>query len=112
MRYVIYKDYKTGVHHRGYEYITVEAKDPFELFEIADKEWAVERGRLYLMKIMKKVGKSEKDDFGWRSETYEAVAVKRSDAVGWHRSIQANSEGRHVAERRYRKDIECFTVII
>jgi hypothetical protein len=109
MKYVIYKDYLENTHHIGYEYITVDVMDAFQLFEEADRLWREDRDRLYLMRIMKKIPKmSFKQEGGWRGEYYEAVMCKRSEAGGWHRNNEDFSENPHVVRRYYKKDLEYF----
>lgn len=109
MKYVIYKDYSTGMHHIGYEYIGIEAKTDFEAIETADKMWDSEK--LYLIRIMKKNGKIEKMEDGWKRQYYIAVMCKRSNKVGWHSNTPDNCENDHFAYRCYNKDMEYFGAV-
>ena len=106
MKYIIYKDFLTGTHHIGYEYTAIEAKTDFEAIEAADKMW--DKNRHYLIRIMKKDGKVEKMDDGWKKQYYKAVMCKRSDECGWHANTSENCEGEHRAYRAYKKDMEYF----
>lgn len=103
-RFVIYRDFKANEGSAcGYSYETIEAADILEAIEIADRAFSK---RIYLMRIMKKVGKIEKDTCGWKKETYEAVLCRRS--YGWHKNTAENAEGKHIVERHFTKDIEYF----
>lgn len=106
MKYIIYKDYLTGEHHIGYEYIGIDAKTDFEAIEQADKMWNPEEH--YLIRIMRKIGKVEKMFDGWKRQYYEAVMCKRSNAVGWHANDTAHCEDYHRAFRDYKNDLEYF----
>ena len=108
MKYIIYLDYNSGTHHIGYEYIGIYAKTDFEAIEAADKIWNEDKH--YLIRIMKKTGKVEKMEDGWKKQYYTAVMCKRSNAVGWHANDEAHSEGQHTAYRAYKKDLEYFEV--
>lgn len=98
-KFVIYTDNKSNSKtptDPGYEYKLIEAEGIEEAIEIADSMW---NDGIYLMRIMKKVGKIQKEDGEWRAETYEAVLARRS--FGWHLNNEKNSECRHVAKRHY-----------
>ena len=103
-RFVIYRDFKANEGPAcGYTYETIEAADILEAIEIADRMFSE---RLYLMRIMSKTGKIEKDACGWNKETYEAVLCRRS--YGWHKNTEKNSEIKHLVERHFKKDLEFF----
>lgn len=99
MKYIIYKDYLSGEHHIGYEYMTIDAKTDFEAIEAAEKEW--DENKLYLIRIMKKEGRPEAYYDGWKKQLYKAVMCKRSNKVGWHANTKENYEEPHFAYRYY-----------
>lgn len=101
MKFVIYKDYKsTAKHNPGWDYVAIEAADLEEAIEIADGMWEQEKDELYLMRIMKKVGKIERPyHAGYVFETYEAALCRRS--YGWHRNVQENSESQHRVHKNW-----------
>lgn len=108
MKFLIYKDYLTGRHHLGYDYEMIDVKDQFDAVCKAEEIWNAEADRLYLMRIMSKVGKIEKREDGWKAQKYEAVLCKRSCEVGWHHNDSEHSEGNHTETRVYKKDLEYF----
>ena len=96
MKFLIYTDYKANEGPVcGYSYEPIEAKDILEAIEIADRKFS---NRVYLMQIMQKVGKIEKDEIV-RIETYKAVLCRRS--FGWHRNTKENSETEHIVEKNW-----------
>lgn len=100
MKYIIYKDYLSGQHHIGYEYLTTEAKTDFEALEAAEKEY--DEDRLYLIRIMKAEGKPKVcTPDGWKKQLYKAVMCKRSNSVGWHANDEQHAESVHYAYRYY-----------
>ena len=107
MTYLIYRDFKAGTHHIGYDYTTIEAKSQFEAVCEADKMWIEEADRLYLMRIMAKAGKVEKMDDGWKRQKFAAVLCKRSN-MGWHKNDSENFENPQATNRCYKKDMEYF----
>ena len=110
MTYLLYKDYLTGEHHIGYSHEIMNAKTDFEAIEEADKAWQEEGGKekLYLMRIMKKNGKVQKMDDGWKKQIFTAVMCKRSETVGWHANDHEHYENFHQSYRAYKKDLEYF----
>lgn len=108
MTFVVYKDYQSGKHHIGWDYILVDAKSEFEMIDKAEEMWKKESNKLYLMRIMKKVGKVEKLEDGWKKQRFEAVMCKRSAQGGWHMNTQEYAENYHAAYRTYKKDLEFF----
>lgn len=104
MTYLIYKDYYSGQHHIGYEYLEIDAKTDFEAIEAAEKEFDPEK--TYLVRIMKKEGKPETYyPDGWKKQLYKAVMCKRSHERGWHANTEENSENPHYAYRYYKKGL-------
>lgn len=93
-----------------YAYEPIEAEDLLEAIEIADERW---HEGIYLMRIMRKVGKIERPYHeGYAFETYEAVMCKRS--YGWHRNDEKHSEGEHRVTKNWltsNKDRIWFTTI-
>ena len=106
MKYIIYKDYESGKHHIGYDYMTIEAANDLEALTIAEAAYNAEADRLYLVRLMKKVGKVGKDACGWKTQDYEAVLCKRSKAVGWHKNDADHAESQHFARCHY-KSCKC-----
>ena len=103
-KFVLYTDYKANQGPAcGYAYKNIDARDLLEAIRIADNAFSE---RVYLMRIMEKTGRIEKDADGWKIETFEAVLCRRS--YGWHRNTLENSEGTHIAKRHYKGDIEYF----
>lgn len=92
MKFALYIDYKKN----GLDYRVMEAKTLEEAIEEAEKLWNSEEH--FLMRIMKKVGKIEKED-DFKVETFKAVLCKRSH--GWHLNNEENSESEHFAKRYY-----------
>ncbi len=101
MKYALYIDYKVNS-SKAYEYRTMNAKTLEEAIEEADN---INYDNIYLMRIMKQIGKSVKVN-DWREMLFEAIMCKRSN--GWHRNTEINCENRHVAIRSYTKDWECY----
>ena len=95
MKFVIYTDYKAAAGE--YDYKAIEAADLAEAIEIADSMWNED---VYLMRIMKKVGKVVKPyKAGYAFETYEAILCKRG--TGWHRNTPENSEAPHRVNKNW-----------
>ena len=95
MQFVIYRDYKVGKGAPwGYDYTHIEVES-FE--EAIDKAECMNDEDVYLISIMKKIGRTEKEGTDWRCETYEAVLTKRSTA--WH--VHKGNEYEHKAHRKY-----------
>lgn len=96
-KFVIYIDYKAKkADNLGIEYKMIEVEGLEEAIEVADGMW---NEKMYLMRIMKKIGKVEKENSDWNVETYEAILARRS--YGWHRNNAENCEGEHRAQRHY-----------
>lgn len=104
VKYIIYKDFWAGKHKVGFEYLPIDAQTDFEALEAAENEY--EADVTYLVRIMRKVGKPEAEDGGWKKQLYEAVMCKRSHERGWHANTKANSEAEHFAYRHWMKDTE------
>jgi len=99
MKYVIYTDYKANS-PKSYNYEAIEAKTLEEAIEKADALWNAEADSIYLMRIMKKVGKVETPyHAGYKFETYEAILCRRS--YGWHRNTTENAEGSHRVNKNW-----------
>lgn len=110
-KFAIYTDYKAGKEQiTDFEYQTIEANDILEVIDIADRKF---NDKVYLMRIMERTGKVEKENSDWNTETYEAVLCRRS--FGWHKNTKENSEEKHIAKRfftnskKYR--LEYFSVV-
>ena len=103
--YVVYKDYLTGRDSIGYRYETIEAESEFDAVSQAEKMWNEESEKLYLMRIMKKVGKILKHEDGWKSQRYEATLCKRS-VRGWHNNTESEYEEAHFVDRWYKKNLD------
>lgn len=105
-KFVLYIDYKANEGPAcGYAYKKIEAKDLMEAIQKADNAFSQ---RVYLMQIMEKTGKVEKEEGGWKNETFEAVLCRRS--YGWHRNTKENSEAEHIAKRHYKGNIEYIAI--
>lgn len=102
MKYIVYKDYETGKHHIGYDYQTISATNDLEALTIAEAIYNAEADRLYLVRLMRKVGKVGKDACGWKTQDFEAVLCKRSKAVGWHKNDAEHAENPHFVRRHYK----------
>ena len=76
--YILYIDYKANVPGCGYLYTRLNATDLVAAMCEAEKQWYSQD--VYLMRIMEKVGKSEKDQGTWRKQKYNAILCRRS---GW-----------------------------
>jgi hypothetical protein len=103
MKFVLYIDRKAGS-KAPYEYKTMTATDLETAIAEADAQWNDE---IYLMRIMRKEGKTENGD-GCKVEKYRATLARRS--FGWHLNNTANAEGEHYAKRFARRGwehIEC-----
>ena len=111
MTFVVYKDYKSGQHHIGYDYILVDAESEFDMIDKAEEMWKQEENKLYLMRLMKKTGKVIKREDGWKQQNFEAVLCKRSNNGGWHKNTSQYSEGEHTVGRVYKKDMEFFQLV-
>lgn len=94
MKFIVYIDYQTSYKPMGYDYKAIEAKTIEEAIETADKMWNPDT--CYLMRIMKKSGKVEKN-YGYNSEEYTAILCKRS--TNWHRNTTENGENEHKAKK-------------
>ena len=106
-KYVLYIDYKVNQGPAcGYAYKMIDADNLLDAIRTADNTFSQ---RVYLMQIMEKVGRIEKDADGWKIETFEAVLCRRS--YGWHRNTAENSEQVHIAKRHYKGDIEYFQIV-
>lgn len=105
MKFVLYIDYLTGEHRKGYEYIPMKAKNILEAIHEAD---AIHNpDTMYLVRIMQSVGKVEKEN-GYKTKIYKAIECKRTK---WHENTEENGEQVHFVKRCYTKDIECFEAI-
>lgn len=96
MTYALYIDNKAGIPFmdgKTYCYNIMDATDLEAAIKEADEAW---NEGVYLMRIMKKVGKIEKEN-DIKFETYEAVLCRRSN--GWHRNTKENCENTHTAKR-------------
>lgn len=92
--FVICTDYKAGRHPEiALLYEAVKAENIVEAMEIADSKW---NDDVYLMQIMEKVGKVEKEE-DYKVERYEAKLCRRSN--GWHPNKKAYSEMEHFVKR-------------
>lgn len=100
-RFAIYTDTRD----MNYSYTAIDANDIVEAMEIADKMW---NENVYLMRIMSKVGKIEKEE-DYKVERYEATLCRRSH--GWYRNTEENSETKHIAKRCIAKNCEWFEII-
>ena len=89
MKFALYIDNKDG---KTYSYNEMNANDLESAIKEADEAW---NEGIYLMRIMKKVGKVEKEN-DYKYETYEAILCRRS--YGWHRNDKENCEGEHKAK--------------
>lgn len=93
-KFVICIDRKAGVKtFAALEHETITARDIVEAMEIADSKWD---DTVYLMQIMEKVGKTEKEE-DYKVETYEAKLCRRSN--GWHPNTKAYSEQKHIVKK-------------
>ena len=97
-KYLLYTDYRANEGPAcGYSYEAINAANIYEAIEIADRKFSE---RVYLMRIMEKVGKIETPyKAGYKYETYEATLCRRS--YGWHRNTIENSESEHRATKNW-----------
>lgn len=105
MKFVIYFDY-SAESRKQYEYMAMEAKDLETAIAEADEKIKANEEPIYLTRIMKKVGKIEKDSCGIKYEHFEAVLCRRS--CGWHINNRQNYENEHFAKRTYTKDWDFY----
>ena len=89
MKFTLCIDYKAA-NKKGLEYMELNATTLEDAISEADDKW---NDDIYLMKIMKKVGKTERQNGGWKTEKFEAVLCRRS--FGWHLNNRKNSESEH-----------------
>lgn len=108
MTYALYIDYRSEA-MKSYEYMTLMAKNLEEAIEEAEARLHLESEPIYLARIMKKVGKVEKQEDGWKATRFEAILCKRS--CGWHRNIEKNGEAKHIAERTAKGQMEFFNAV-
>ena len=101
-KYLIYKDYETGKHHLGYDYMTINATDDLEALTLAEAAYNAEADRLYRVRLMRQVGKVGKDACGMKTQDFESVLCKRSKAVGWHKNDEEHAENPQFARRHYK----------
>ena len=104
MKYILYIDYK-ATSGKIYEYKEMTAKTLIEAIGEADKIYNPET--VYLMKILEKSGKVEKEN-GYKVQLYKAIMCKRYD---WHLNNDENGEAEHNARRCYNKHFEIIEAI-
>lgn len=104
MKFVLYIDYKAEYKPMYCEYKTMNAKTLEDAIEEADKAW---NENVYLARIMKKEGKTERKD-GCSVEKFNAVLCRRS--FGWHRNTRENGESAHSANRYAAKYGDWFEI--
>lgn len=100
MKFTLCIDYKAST-KKGLDYITMNANSIEEAIEEADEKWSAD---IYLMKIMKKSGKTEREN-GWKIEEYDAILCRRS--YGWHLNNKKNSESEHKVRHFIPKIAKC-----
>lgn len=100
-KFTIYTDNKSMT----YSYELIEANDIVEAMEIADKMW---NENVYLMRIMTKVGKIEKEE-DYKVERYEATLCRRN--FGWYKNDKNHYETTHVAKHCIAKYGDWFEII-
>lgn len=76
MKYVLYIDYRCEYKPMTYEYIPMEAQTIEDAIIEADEKHNPDT--MYLIKIMKKVGRVESVERGIRAQAFEAIMEKRS----------------------------------
>ena len=99
-KFVLYFDFESPY---SFDYQPMEAKTIEVAIEEADKKWykTNKDKPVYLVRIMKKVGKTVKSQTDGNSyETYEAILCKRS--TYWHKNIKENCEERHTILKCWR----------
>lgn len=96
MKFVIYFDYFAGQTENGYKYESMKAETIEEAIDEANEMRKADPNKIYLTRIMKKVGRSSRVD-GCTVETFEAVLCKRFE--DWHRNITENGEAQHTIDR-------------
>ena len=104
-RYVIYIDYRRGDKS---EYRTITTDNIEQAIDYADRVFNPEEH--YLMRIMQKTGKIEKEE-DYFTEVYQAILCRRS--YGWHRNTIDNSESEHRVKRCFfrNRNIEWFETL-
>ena len=105
-KYILYTDFRSGYgneHGLGWDYKVMAATDLVSAIAEADEAWDDEK--VYLLRIMEKVGKIEhrREAVSYRHVEYRAVLCKRS-YNGWHLNNEKNGECEHVAARNITND--------
>ena len=105
MKYVLYIDYENPM---SSDYRPMEAKNFREAIEEAEAMF--DPKTMYLVRIMEKRGKVERQEDGWKVQMYEAIECKRNASQKWHRNDEEHDENEHFAKRTYKGKlgwIEC-----
>lgn len=110
MKYVLYIDYtskyqiETG---KGHEYLGMCAGTLEDAIEEADKKY--DKETMYLIRIMKKEGKIEKMEDGWKKQRYTAILCNRGN--GWHQNTEKYYESEHQVDRIETRGMHDYEIV-
>lgn len=82
MKYLILIDYKANKGNNGFDYKEIDVKDVTEAIITADR--MINDNDIYLIKLLKKAGKTEKIEDGIKATPYKSFLVRRQH--NWHAS--------------------------